>query len=150
MFPQDATVMAPVCSAASMHKGLSLIIPQGHGKSEGKLFLASPPLGFIALNKDRHRISTRSKQAFVAGLCSCQLSTRHARGCPGLALQPGRCPSTHDSPLLLCHSKTPFPRPHNVWLKHFASIALAWLPSCCAVVGSLVCTYDAKAIQVRI
>lgn len=69
LFPQDATVMAPVCFAASMRKGLSSIIPQGHGKSEGKLFLASPPLGFAALNEDRRRISTRSQPGCVHASC---------------------------------------------------------------------------------
>lgn len=59
--------MAPVCSAASVHKGLSLIIPQGQGKSESKLFLASAPSGFMALNKDRPRISTWPIQGLGLG-----------------------------------------------------------------------------------
>lgn len=113
LFPQDATVMAPVCFAASMRKGLSLIIPQGHGKSEGKLFLASPPLGFVALNRDRHGISKRSKPGRAHASCqSGALEAARWRE-PGRAALPRPCntaapPAPTRAPGFCVTAKHPF------------------------------------------
>lgn len=115
---------------SGMRKGLSLIIPQGHGQSESKLFLASPPLGSTALNKDRHRNSTQSNQAVGDGPGSLQLPSWCAercplagawQGCPAPALQPSHHPSTRQSPSLPCHCKTSFARGRNVCSKHISA-----------------------------